>query len=182
MCKLSVSLPFSLSLSLSLFARSLACARALSLSHFSLPPSLLSLYLSLSLYVRHLSLSLARALSLSLHQDLIIRKIATEVVTQAPKTAGSGVARNLSDAQAELHHALASNQKLQEEVDVLKTEVTQLQRAVKEREAAVANSMEYLACKKEAVEVQRAARVSLEEQTATGLPVGKGPEPAERGA
>jgi peptidoglycan hydrolase CwlO-like protein len=151
---------------------------------FPLPPSLppLSLSLSLSVCSPSLSLSRARSLSLSLHQDMIIRKIATEVVTQAPKTAGSGVARNLSDAQAELHHALASNQKLQEEVDVLKTEVTQLQRAVKEREAAVANSMEYLACKKEAVEVQRAARVSLEEQTATGLPVGKGPEPAERGA
>ena len=41
--------------------------------------------------------------------------------------------------------------------DLLKAEVTELQRAVKEREAAVANLIETLACKEEAVEVQRAA-------------------------
>jgi chromosome segregation ATPase len=51
--------------------------------------------------------------------------------------------------------------------DLLKAEVTELQRAVKEREAAVANLMENLACKEEALEVQRAARVELEEQTAS---------------
>jgi len=51
--------------------------------------------------------------------------------------------------------------------DLLKAEVTELQRAVKEREAAVANLMENLACKEEAVEVQRAVRVALEEKTAS---------------